>query len=61
MRADRTEFTFVVRMWLRDESADSQWRGSVQEVTSGQKRFISGTRDVAEFIASYLRAEGRID
>jgi hypothetical protein len=61
VKADRNEFTFVVRMWLRDENAESQWRGSVHEVSSGRKRFICGTRDVAEFIASFLRAEPRAD
>jgi hypothetical protein len=46
---------FLVRIRQQDETAGSQWRGSVQEVSSGKRRFISGTRDDIEFIASYLR------
>jgi hypothetical protein len=59
MKADRLEFTFLVRMWQPHGKADAQWRGSVHEVSSGKRRFITGTHDVTEFIESYLRDESR--
>ena len=55
MRSDQREYTFLVRIRLLDETGDSQWRGSVHEVSSGKRRFVSGARDVVEFITSYLR------
>jgi hypothetical protein len=57
MRSDQREFTFLVRIRQMDETADPQWRGSVHEVASGKRRFVSGVRDVVEFISSYLRDE----
>jgi hypothetical protein len=54
MRSDQREYTFLVRIRQLDETADGQWRGSVHEVSSGKRRFVSGARDVIEFITSYL-------
>jgi hypothetical protein len=51
----RRDMTFLVRMWLNEEAAaDGEWRGSVHEVTSGRRLFITQTRDVADFIAARL-------
>jgi hypothetical protein len=61
MRPDQREFTFLVRIRQQDESAGSHWRGSVHEVSSGKRRFVSGTRDVIEFITSYLRDESEAE
>jgi hypothetical protein len=55
------EFTFLVRIWRADEESAAKWRGSVREVSSGKRRFISGTGDISEFIASYLRGESRTE
>lgn len=42
-------------MWLTEGSEDEpQWRGSVHEVTSGKRLFVTETRDVADFIAARL-------
>jgi hypothetical protein len=57
MQSDQREFTFLVRIRQQSEAAGPQWRGSVHEVSSGKRRFVSGTRDVIEFITSYLRDE----
>jgi hypothetical protein len=57
MKADQREFTFLVRLRRHDGSAGVQWRGSVHEVASGHRRFITQIRDVADFIASYVRDE----
>lgn len=46
-------------MWLREESGDPvEWRGSVHEVASGRRLFITQTREVADFIEARL-AESR--
>ncbi|HET6276116.1 MAG TPA: hypothetical protein VFE16_09335 [Candidatus Cybelea sp.] len=51
----RRDVTFLVRMWLTEGSdGDAHWRGSVHEVTSGKRLFVTETRDVADFIAARL-------
>jgi len=57
MRSDQREYTFLVRIRQLKEAPDPQWRGSVHEVSSGKRRFVSGARDVIEFISAYLRDE----
>lgn len=59
MSPKRQDVTFLVRMWLAEETdGDAQWRGSVLEVASGQRFFVTQPRDVADFIATHL-AESR--
>jgi hypothetical protein len=42
-------------MWLRDETGGTgEWRGSVHEVASGRRLFITQTREVADFIEARL-------
>ena len=55
MNAKRRDVTFFVRMWLNEASGgDGEWRGSVHEVTSGRRLFVTQTREVADFIAARL-------
>lgn len=61
MKADQREFTFLVRVWGRDGTGGAVWRGSVHEVQSGNRRFITGSHEIAEFIASFLRGERRAE
>jgi hypothetical protein len=52
------EMTFLVRMWLVEPSlGESQWRGSVSEVASGKRLFVTETRDIADFIDAQLTVE----
>ncbi len=57
MKTDPREFTFVVRLRRQPGAAEPQWRGSVLEVSSGDRRFITGTREISDFIATHLRRE----
>jgi hypothetical protein len=60
MNPKRQDVTFLVRMWLPDEAdGDAQWRGSVLEVVSGARFFVTQPREVADFIATHL-AELRV-
>ncbi len=59
MKTDPCEFTFIVRLRRQPGAVEPQWRGSVQEVSSGGRRFITGTREISDFIATYLRGEQR--
>ena len=47
--ADRDERVFLVRMWM--EPQDVVWRGSVHDVTSGRRRYVTDPSEVADFIA----------
>lgn len=59
MKSKRQDATFLVRMWLSEETdGDAQWRGSVVEVTSGRRFFVTQPGEVADFIATRL-AESR--
>ncbi len=59
MKRDPPELTFVVRIRRQDGDTDPQWRGSVLEVSSGTRRFVTGIRDITDFIATYLHGEQR--
>ncbi|MGA8574094.1 MAG: hypothetical protein WB609_00200 [Candidatus Cybelea sp.] len=60
MNLKRRDVTFLVRMWLTEEpEGNAQWRGSVHEVTSGKRLFVTETREVADFIAARL-ADGQV-
>ncbi|MGA8533405.1 MAG: hypothetical protein WB615_04800 [Candidatus Tumulicola sp.] len=51
------ELVFLVRMWVQgdEERADGdEWRGSVQEVDSGRRFYVTGMRDVADFIGARM-------
>ncbi len=55
MNPKRRDVTFLVRMWPRDHAdGDADWRGSVHEVSSGKRLFVTETREVADFIAEHL-------
>ncbi len=54
MNAGRLEVTFLVRMWLPEAARGcSEWRGSIQEIASGKRLFVTGTRDIADFISAH--------
>jgi hypothetical protein len=55
MTSSPLEFTFLVRLWRSEGTDAGQWRGSVHEVSTGERRFVTGTREIAEFIAARLR------
>jgi hypothetical protein len=48
-----------VRLRRQSGAAEPQWRGSVREVSSGGRRFITGTREIGEFIAAFLHGDER--
>jgi hypothetical protein len=56
--SSRHECVFLVRMW-RDGGRidDGPWRGSIHEVATGRRRYLSAPADVSEFIAGALRSE----
>jgi hypothetical protein len=56
---DPRELTFIVRLRRQSGAAGPQWRGSVREVSSGGRRFITGTREIGEFIAAFLGGDER--
>ncbi len=46
----------MVRMWLQggENPAEPQWRGSIAEIGSGVRVYVTGTRDIADFIATRI-------
>jgi hypothetical protein len=55
----RDERVFLVRMWLeRSTSQRDSWRGSIQDVVSGRKFYVTGPGEIADFIAVRLDEDG---
>ena len=53
----RREHVFLVRMWLDGNLSDAgSWRGSIHEVATGRRRYVSGLADIGEFIEGALRS-----
>ena len=52
---------FVVRIWLEPgrTPAEGQWRGSVEHMPSGQRRYFAEMEDLARFVRREL--EGAVD
>lgn len=52
---------FVVRMWRQrvEENGAAEWRGSIHQVESGKNFYVTGARDVADFIGARLAEESR--
>lgn len=54
-------YVFTVRIWLEPreiEGASPEWRGVVEHVPSGKRRYIQALDDIPPFIAPYLEAMG---
>jgi hypothetical protein len=46
-------------MWLeRSTSQRDSWRGSIQDVDSGRKFYVTGPGEIADFIAVRLDEDG---
>jgi hypothetical protein len=52
---------FIVRIWLecRDiEGTNVVWRGVIEHVTSGERRYVKDLDDLVSFIAPYFEKMG---
>ncbi len=50
---------FIVRFWREPrelETVPPEWRGVVEHVKSGERRFVQHPQDVARAVAAYLGA-----
>jgi len=53
---DKNTHSFIVRIWLEPrelEEKASKWRGMVEHVASGNRRYVADLNDIIPFIASY--------
>ena len=52
--------TFVLRIWREKEDGREQaaWRGWVQHVRSGDRRYLQSTQELIHFIEGYV---GKLD
>jgi hypothetical protein len=65
MQQPPEELVFVIRMWVHaedelDGAGTPAWRGAVHELKSGQRFYVSGPRDVADFIAARIADKSRL-
>ncbi len=55
MDSERRERVFVIRMWNDGDAAVREtWRGSIRDVASGRKRYVTSALEIAEFVALRL-------
>jgi hypothetical protein len=60
--SDRREHVFLVRMWVEStRQRQETWRGSIHEVASGRKLYVTGPGEVADFIALHLLSREESD
>jgi hypothetical protein len=58
VKAERGERVFLVRMWRQGgDDPRGAWRGSVFEIGTETRFYVSGARDVADFIDMRLSIE----
>ena len=52
--------TFVLRIWREEEDGREQpvWRGWVQHISSGDRRYLQSTEELVRFIEGYA---GKLD
>ena len=56
-----TTHAFILRLWLEPreiEGVDPEWRGMIEHVPSGKRRYVTDLRDLMAFIAVYLEEMG---
>lgn len=53
---DRLQHLFVVRIWQEPSEAvpPGRWRGSVEHVPSGQRRYFASLGDLNQFMTNQL-------
>ncbi len=50
--------SFVVRLWLEPremEGEDPEWRGRIEHVGTGRRRYLGETEEILDFILPYLK------
>ncbi len=47
---------FVVRIWFETQSDGKTWRGSAEQVATGQRFYFASLRDLNDFISFRIEA-----
>jgi hypothetical protein len=53
--------SFIIRIWVEERSEATGrgiWRGSITQVSSGQRRYLSNLEEIADFIIPCLQDMG---
>jgi hypothetical protein len=53
--------SFIVRIWVESSAREGdvpQWRGSVQHIPSGDKRYVDDMEEIVAFFESHLARLG---
>jgi hypothetical protein len=58
MTQGRRERVFLVRMWSDAGAAADGWRGSVHEVGTDRRFYLTAPGEIAEYIATALYCAG---
>ena len=53
--------SFIVKIWLEEPADDDnkgKWRGHITHVPDGERRYLNGVGEIADFIVPYLASMG---
>ncbi len=53
--------SFIVKIWLEEPADDDnkgKWRGHITHVPDGERRYLKGVGEIADFIVPYLASMG---
>jgi hypothetical protein len=58
---DNKTQVFIIRIWLEPREingADPEWRGSIEQVPSGERHYLKQLEDIPVIVAPYLQRMG---
>ncbi|PKO14424.1 MAG: hypothetical protein CVU39_14310 [Chloroflexi bacterium HGW-Chloroflexi-10] len=53
------QFLFIVRIWTEAGQTQNTWRGSVENIPSGQRLYFTSLNDLNDFIKFSMSGTGR--
>lgn len=58
---EKHRHVFIIRIWCEPreiEGASPEWRGAIECVQNGERRYLKNLDEIAAFIAPYLKKMG---
>lgn len=59
--SEESNHAFIIRIWKENreiEGASPNWRGVIEHVPSGEKRYVQGLTQIITFIVPYFQEAG---
>lgn len=53
----QTHHAFILRLWYEDDENRGTWRGWIQHVGSGEKRYLRSQEDILDFLQQHTTSD----